>query len=493
MPVLLSSELPQVSPASATATRRALVTAVCATPLIYAPPALAAATGRDGHEASTSPTCASIEALIRFRLTKQRAASGIVIGLLQGSRRTFVAYGRTAIGSGKKVAADTIFEVASLTKVFTALLLADAVVRGEATLDDPLQAYVPSGTVVPSFNGRPITLTDLATHTAALPLRPDNLDAAPDTPNKYASYGLASLYQGLPRYRLPQAPGAKFEYSNVGPSLLGHGLALQRHVTYAELLHDRVTGPLGLRDTRLGDNPAARSRRAVGYDIDLQPVGSTDFGALSPSGGLRSTADDLLTFLSLFQSGDGPGDLQRAARLMLTVDRPGPDKETTMALGWRRTQADGETFYWSDGSGDGSRTFMGFSPARRLAVVALANAATGVGVDDIGQHLLNPHRTVDLQIPPRHTQIVLPPATLEALTGLYRLAPGDDFRVERGARGLLVGSGPGQFPIYPEAATYFFAKVNALEFDFSGVHDASGFVVLHQDGKMYKYIRVSDG
>ena len=231
---------------------------------------------------TTLPTDAEIARLTRFRVEKQRAASGIVVGIVRPSGQSLLTYGATALTGGRKVDGGTIYEVASLTKVFTALLLADAVVRSEAGLDDPLQAYVPAGVGVPQFDGRPITLTDLATHTAGLPLRPNNLHAAPDAVNKYARYSLAQLYAGLPNYRLTRAPGARFEYSNLGPSLLGHGLALRRHTTFSDLLRERITRPLGLADTRLGDDPSARTRRALGYDIDLKPVGATDFGAPQP-------------------------------------------------------------------------------------------------------------------------------------------------------------------------------------------------------------------
>ena len=440
--------------------------------------------------AGPAPADAEIARLIRFRLEKQHAATGIVVGVLRPSGPSIVAYGATALKGGRKVGGDTIYEVASLTKVFTALLLADAAARGEAGLDDPLEAYVPPGVKVPRFDDRAITLTDLATHTAGLPLRPNNLHAAPDAINKYAGYSLDQLYAGLPDYRMTRKPGAQFEYSNLGPSLLGHGLALRRGTTYSALLRDRITRPLGLVDTRFGDDPAGQARRAQGYDIDLKPVGPSDDGALNPGGGLRSTANDLLRLLSLFLNGQGPGDLPRAARLMLTVDRPGDGADTRMALGWRRTQAEGETFYWSDGSGDGSRAFMGFSPARRIAVVALANAATGMGIDDIGARVIAPGQAVNLKIPVTHHQITVPPGDLDRFVGVYRYAPGDEFPVTRGAGGLLVGSGPSQFPIYPEAPTRFFAKVADVRLDFTTQSGPPPSVIFRQDGKSFIYKRV---
>jgi serine-type D-Ala-D-Ala carboxypeptidase/endopeptidase len=453
-------------------------------------PLFAVLSARAAPNAAAPAADAEIAQLIQFRLEKQRAGTGIVIGILRPLGKTIVAAGATRLDAGAKVAGDTIYEVASLTKVFTSLLLAEAVARGEVRLDDPLQNYVPHGVMVPQYDGRAITLTDLATHTSGLPLRPNNLQAAPDAINKYSSYTLEQLYAGLPDYRLTRAPGSQFEYSNVGMSLLGHSLALRAQTTYDKLLQDRVTGPLTMPDTHFGDDPAAQARRSQGHDIDLKPIIPTDFGALNPGGGLRSTADDLSRFLGLFVTGQGAGKLPQAAQLMLTVDRPGERKDTRMALGWRRTLANGETFYWSNGSGDGSRAFMGFNPKRRIAVTALANAATGIGVEDIGAYVIAPGQTVNRQIPKVHHQITLTPEALDRFVGVYRYEPGDEFPVSRGASGLLVGAGTSQFPIYPETPTHFFAKVADIELDFAGGSGPPPWVIFRQDGKPFTYKRL---
>lgn len=435
---------------------------------------------------------AEIAQLLRFRAERQQRATGMVIGVLRPSGPSLVTYGPMGGKGARKIGGDTIFEIASLSKIFTDLLLADAVVRGEAALDDPLSAYAPPGVKVPQFEGRAITLTDLATHTSALPLRPNNLHALPDTPNKYAGYTLEQLYAGLPDYKLTRPPGSKFEYSNLGVSLLGQGLALKLHEPFPDLLRRRIIAPLGLADTRFGDDPAAARRRTQGHDVNLRPVGPTDDGALDPAGGLRSTANDLLKFLDLFVNGAGPGQLPAAAKLMLTIDRPGDDKDTRMALGWRRTDAHGETFYWSNGSGDGSRTFMGFNPARRVAVVALADTASGGGLDDIGRRILDPRQELGLDILPVHHAIALPAAALNRVLGAYQYAPDDRIEISRGVTGLILTSGPNQLVIYPQSPTRFFARVGSevlLDFPTSGSAPAKA-LILHQDGKSFTYKRV---
>lgn len=481
------------------ATRSGVVALVAFGTLLVTASALQAAEVADhpdpGVERAPTIDDREIEKLVQFRIDKQHRATSAVFAVLRPSGRSTIAYRLKREPHTAEPDGDTIFEIASLTKVFTALLLADAVTRGDVRLDDPLSAFVPAGVTVPDYSGRPITLADLATHTSGLPLRPNNLDAAADTPNKYAGYTLDQLYAGLPYYHLASPPGSKFEYSNLAFALLGHGLAQQANEPFADLLRRRITVPLGLSDTRFDDDPADAARRAQGHDLDLKPIGPSGDGALNPAGGLRSTANDLLRLLDLFVSGAGPGELPQAARLMLTLDRPADGDDTRMTLGWRRTTAHGETYYWSNGSSDGSRTFMGFNPARGVAVVALADTASGGGLDDIGWHVLDPQEPVDLKVVPRPRAVELPPAAIDRVLGTYRYAPDDEIIITRGATGLIVTAGPGQLLIQPQSRTRFFAKAGGdlyLEFPGSASKPAAR-LVLHQGGETFVYQRVQPG
>lgn len=403
-----------------------------------------------------------------------------------------MAYGPTDRRQARRLGADSVFEIASLSKVFTALLLADFVVRGESRLEDPLAGYVPAGVTVPQFNERKITLLDLATHTSGLPLRPGNIEGAPDSPNKYAGYSFAKLYADLPNHTLTHAPGSQFRYSNLGVALLGQGLALKAGEPFPEILRSRVTGPLGLVDTQFGEPPVLSGRRAQGHDVDLKPVGTSDDGVLAPAGGLRSTPSDLLQLLELFLNRAGSGELPAAARLMMEVDRPGDDANTRMALGWRRTTIHGETYYWSNGSGDGARAFMGFNPARRVAVVAIADAASGAGFDDIARRVLDPRQEIDLKITPRRHEVAVPPSAIERVLGTYEYAPDDRIQITRGETSLIVTAGPSQLLILPQSPTRFFSKFGGdILFDFPGAGPTpSATLVLHQDGEKFVYRRV---
>ncbi|QFT54854.1 serine hydrolase [Microbulbifer sp. THAF38] len=435
----------------------------------------------------------ALQRFVRHRILKQQRAYAAVTGTLKSSERRIITVRAPEAKDDYQLDGDTIFEVASLTKIFTALLLAVEVVHKRVRLDDPLQDYVPSGVKAPTFEGRQITLADLATHGASLPLRPNNLAAsAPDAPNKYAGYSLEQLYGGLPNYHLQACPGSQFNYSNLAFGLLGQGIALKEGRSFAEILRERVTGPLGLRDTSLEDDPRKSARRAQGHDFYLSPIGPTSDGVLAPAGGLRSTANDLLTLLDLFISGRGPKDLVAASRLMLSIDRPGGSDITRMALGWRKTTTHGETYYWSNGSSDGSRTFMGFNPARKAGVVALADAASGEGLDDIGHHFLNPQQSVSTKVIPTPDFITLPEKVLLRGIGRYEQAKDDIIEISRGYTGLIVSAGYGEFVIRPQSPTTYASKmVPGLTIEFEGADMGPALTLtLRQDDKTYIYKRI---
>ena len=181
--------------------------------------------------AEALPSDPEIEAILRERIDIGKQSVGIVVGLVDEKGPRIIRYGKVSRDSDRTVDGDTVFEIGSATKVFTGLLLADAVERGEMKLDDPISKYLPSSVKVPTRNGRQITLLDLATHTSGLPRLPDNL-APKDGNNPYADYTVEQMYAFLSGYTLPRDIGATYEYSNLGAGLLGHILALKAGTNY---------------------------------------------------------------------------------------------------------------------------------------------------------------------------------------------------------------------------------------------------------------------
>ena len=254
------------------------------------------------------------------RIDQQKQAAGIVVGVIEPSGRRVVAYGNLAKGDPRTLDGDTIFEIGSITKVFTSLLLADMVNRKEVTLDDPAAKCLPESVKMPERSGKSITLHDLSTHSSGLPRLPSNLKPK-DLRNPYADYSVDDLYQFLSGYTLPRDPGSELEYSNLGAGLLGHLLACRAGTDYESLIRIRITQPLGMPDTGITLSSSMKQRMATGHTAMLAPAANWDLPTLAGAGALRSSANDMLTFLEAFL-GYKESPLAPAMKAMLEVRRP---------------------------------------------------------------------------------------------------------------------------------------------------------------------------
>jgi D-alanyl-D-alanine-carboxypeptidase/D-alanyl-D-alanine-endopeptidase len=258
--------------------------------------------------------------------------------------------------------------------------------RGEAKLNDPAAAYLPPGVTMPERDGKQITLVELATHTSGLPRIPWNMTPK-DPGNPYADYSMDQLYQFLSTYQLTRDPGASWEYSNLGFGLLGDLLAHRAGEDYETLLKTRVLAPLRMRETTIALTPDEAQRLAVGHDAHLQKTENWDIPTLAGAGALRSTANDMLTFLSA-NLGYRDTPLKGALRSMLQVDAPTSIPDDRQALGWDVRLFKDAKIVWHNGGTGGYRTFMGFDRKTRTGVVVLTNTANAAGPDDIGFHIL---------------------------------------------------------------------------------------------------------
>jgi D-alanyl-D-alanine-carboxypeptidase/D-alanyl-D-alanine-endopeptidase len=298
------------------------------------------------------PSDTAIQKILSDRIDVQRQGIGIVVGIIDPSGRKIVAHGTVDSSSKRPVDGDTLFEIGSATKVFTSLLLADAVARGEVAITDPIAKYLPAEVKVPERSGRKITLQDLATHTSGLPRLPSNF-APKDPTNPYADYTVAQLHEFLSGYELPRDPGSRYEYSNLGAGLLGHILARRAGPTYEALVQKRITGPLGMKSTFITIPEKEKTRLAAGHDPELKPAANWDLPTLAGAGGLRSTANDLLTFLA---ASLGFTKTPLAAAMAHTIaDRRPAGTAGEAALGWHIAKtADGNDIVWHNGGTGGT-------------------------------------------------------------------------------------------------------------------------------------------
>ncbi len=440
--------------------------------------------------AEALPTDSEIQKILATRVDQQHWATGIVVGIVTPQGTHNIAYGTTTKDGTRKVGADTVYDIGSITKVFTALALADMAQHNELRLDNPVAKYLPEGTVLPKDGARQITLTDLATHTAGLPLRPDNL-APKDPDNKYAEYGEADLYRFLAQAKPAHPIGSTYDYSNPSFGLLGVALAHRSGIDLDTLIERRILDPLGMKDTRRAAMPAMQTRMAQGYayDIastDLTPAEHWDFGGgVAGAGGYRSTASDMMKFLQAIL-GIRPSPLASAFTAMTKTRRPGGMMPATaIALAWNILDQDGREIVWKNGSVGGFRAFIGYDAAARTGVVVLANAQTGTGGDDIGLHILDPKLPVDLHIPRKHVETKIDPALLDRYAGTYKYAD-NDFVVMTRAGDHLAESENGQdkLELFAESERDFFFKIQDAQVTFETAPDGKvAAAIWHQDGQ----------
>jgi D-alanyl-D-alanine-carboxypeptidase/D-alanyl-D-alanine-endopeptidase len=305
-----------------------------------------------------------------------RRRAGLVIGVLRDGATCV--RGRSA--DGAVLDGRSMFEIGSVTKTFTSLLLADGVVRGEWTLATPLRDLLPQGTSVPSSTGVEITLEHLATHTSGLPNAPIPIVAGSVQMlrgrDPYAGLTADGLLRALGRARLKRTPGTgAVHYSNLGVGVLGLALANATSRSYADLVEERICRPLGLVDTRVDEHLSVvqRSRMVPGHRRRGKPAAAWPLDGMPAAGALRSSADDMLRYLSA-QLNPGHTELAEAIRLTQVLR---DDPEPAVGLGWMRLDRP-HRLWWHTGGTGGYRSFAGFRPDQRDAVVVLSSQARSV-------------------------------------------------------------------------------------------------------------------
>src|SRR5579871_3954828 len=397
------------------------------------------------------------------------AAQTLVFGVVDGDKSEVVAFGK--LDDGKSPDGDTVYEIGSITKTFTATLLAREVVAGRLTLDTPL-AQLLDGLKVPSRNGKQITLGGLATQYSGLPRLPANMQPV-DAANPYADYDAAKLKAFLAEYELPRDPDASYEYSNLGFGLLGYALAQSQHASYAALVGETIFAPLGMTMSGLAFTDAMRAHLAPGHDDGGKPAKNWDLDALAGAGAIRSSANDMVRYLRA-NMGLDPSPLAEAMKFAQTPRRD-VNGRMRIGLAWMTTA---RGIVWHNGGTGGYRSFLGFDADRRKGVIVLSNMAADV--DDLGFAVLNP----DARLRPSFKVAELSDASLDDYVGTYKISDKMLIKIFRMQDGLYArGTGQAAIPIFPSAPNEFFARVLGISATFT--RDASGAVTgmtLHQNG-----------
>lgn len=383
-------------------------------------------------------------------------AVGFVIGIVKNGQSQIIEYGEKTKGSKVVPDADTLYELSSIGKIFTVILLSDIVQKGIVNLEDPVQEYLPQGIKMPVANGKPITLEHLATHTSGLPRDPDNFIPGP---NPYAGYSETQMYEFLIKHKLRRSPG-QFEYSSYGMALLGHLLARKMGKTYEQCFIEHIGKPLGMQDTSITLNDSQIKRRASPYNDDLKSVIFTDISpTLVGAGGIWSTCNDMIKFIQANLKDDGKPITQ--VLHMSHKKRPG----ISSGIGWG-IAPDGTLTHI--GRSRGFFSFLSISPSRKIGVVVLANTSS-MFLMQFCQKIKQIAFGYEVkQIKPRKT-INITENLLDTYTGVYKLAPNNDLTLTTREGKLIMqatSTNEMKYPFLPESKSQFFCRVVDAQINF---------------------------
>jgi D-alanyl-D-alanine-carboxypeptidase/D-alanyl-D-alanine-endopeptidase len=347
--------------------------------------ALVAALGSNIRAYGKSLDQATIAALLHETVKAGSDKTGVVAAVVdEDGASQVVTHGHSGMPDNRPLDADTVFEVGSITKVLTALLLVDMSARGEVAMTDPVAKYLPDSVRIPQLDA-PITLLDLATYTSGLPNMPVNLQV--DWRNPFAGYTVEKMYAGLADFQLKHAPGTHYQYANLGFGLLGVALARRAGKSFEQLMVERICRPLKLGSTRITLTDSMRRHIVQPHDRELKPVPMWDIPALAGAGAARSNAKDMTSFLKTCLG------LRRSSRALsfeklLQTRRPTGVPGTDVGLGWFISSDSSDEIVWKSGLTGGCATNIAFSTRSCRGSIVLMNAP--LDAIHVGVKLVNP-------------------------------------------------------------------------------------------------------
>lgn len=373
---------------------------------------------------------ASLDAALHARLQGDRTGACVAVAVI-GQEQVLRSRACADPGQLARIADDPAFEIGSVSKTMTATLLAGMIAAGEASLDDPLADWLPEGSRVPDFQGQPILLRHLVTHSSGLPALPPGTALGPQDP--YAGIDADELLAALGRSELERAPGSAFEYSNFASMLLSMVVARHAGVTFEDLLQRELFQPLGMAGAHVNRRPD-EVRAAAGHDGNGQPVPAWTFhDEAAGAGGVRATLEDMIRYARA-QLGAAPTPLSAAIELSQQPVDGAPGRG--MGMNWMLAPLNGRQWHAHEGATAGFSSFLAFDREAGRAVLVLSDtgmASTG-GLGSLALHLMDP--AVPLGQPRR--SVDAPAGLLDGLAGEYRLQNGMTMRLSRQGERLLV-------------------------------------------------------
>ncbi|KAG2478116.1 MAG: hypothetical protein NPMRTH1_760021 [Nitrosopumilales archaeon] len=314
---------------------------------------------------------------------------GIIIGTVDQYNTEFFALGNISSESIMPIDKNTKFEIASISKLFTATLLADLVSTSRVNISDSITKFLPSNTNISEENEN-ITLEQLVTHTSGLPRLPENQTNT--WREFYSTYDSVQLIQSLSMH---SSNSSKYSYSNFGYTLLGYALENVFDQSLQNEVDVKILNEFGMSNTTITNIDDKSENFALGHK-NGEPTKDIQWKAPLGAGGYHSTANDLVTFLSVNLGIDEPTPefVKLTHQPYYNVTNEFAEHQSQSGLGWKISTCPGTKVLWHDGGTDGYRAFLGFEPNKKWGVVVLTNSETEV--EHIGLHLLH-NSTFDMR------------------------------------------------------------------------------------------------
>ncbi|WP_114749786.1 serine hydrolase [Pleomorphovibrio marinus] len=404
------------------------------------------------------------------------ATHSIAIALIDSAGVTYYNFGKTQEG-GKDVDEHTIYEIGSISKVFTGILLAQQVLDGDLKLEDEINKFLPDSVKAHVKGEAEITFGNLTDHTSGFPGMPDNFTPA-NPNNPYADYTVDQMYDFVSKYQPDRKVGAAFEYSNFAQGLLGNLLAQNKNQSYEELMVKTIADPLGMKNTRIGFTGEMKENLALGHS-EGKVVESWDILTLAGAGGIRSSTSDMAKFIAA-NLGYLDSPLADAMAMSHTV-RHSKAGNMRVGMGWFIKKGKEGDVIWHNGGTGGYRTFTGFVKETGIGVVLLTNSS--ISTDDIGFHLLDPGSKI-AHLRYKSEAVDVPESTLEEYVGVYSLGPELTISITKEGKQLFgQATGQGKFEIHPQNDSVFFLTVVEATITFQRRKGAVESLILFQGGQ----------
>lgn len=375
----------------------------------------------------------ALQEALEFRLDGDRTGACIAAAVIDAQVERAI----VCAGEPRPLTTESAFEIGSITKTMTALLLAEQIEAGTLDLDDPLEAHLPEGTTVPTFEGEPIRLRHLVTHTSGLPSLPTQMMVT-DPLDPYQGLTEAQVLASLADVELAAAPGSQWEYSNWGFMLLSYVVTARGGQDLEPALQGAVFDPLGMAQAHVIVAPPGVDV-VQGHTPALGEVPAWTMPEnLAGIGGVKASLDDMVLYAeaALGRTGGPTADLFERSLEPIAVEADA----VAMGMAWILLPLEGRTIALHDGGTGGFSSLLLVDRERDRAVVLLSDTAWNVSDDlgVLGAALLDPEA---FELPPPRHEEAAPAALVAGLAGRYSLEGVEVELVDDG--GTLVGLAEG--------------------------------------------------